>query len=267
VRSASLHIKKTPEQREEIVQQFKAGQIQVLVNVSIASYGFDAPSVDCIVIARPTKSIVLHLQMIGRGMRPAVTAEGDVIKAPDHPGFKTCMVLDHASNVTALGMADDLFRWRLDDGQKACENWTKNPESGEHEKREMVCEECSHIFSGQRICPKCGWEVPLTKRDVAVQEGDLVRIGKNMVKALPKGWVSHERFYAMLRWHSNANNEGKNWARNQFKKKAGVFPEPEWDDHACPVFKPDKRVRNFIQSRKYAYGAMQRKLRAQGKIR
>lgn len=265
VRSASLHIKKTPEQREEIVRQFKAGQIQVLVNVSIASYGFDAPSVDCIVIARPTKSIVLHLQMIGRGMRPAVTAEGDVIKAPDHPGFKTCMVLDHAGNVTALGMADDLFRWRLDEGQKACENWTKDPQSGEHEKREQVCEECSHIFSGMRICPKCGWEVPLTKRDVAVQEGDLVRIGKNLVKALPKGWVNHQTFYAMLRHHAGANNESQNWARNQFKKKAGVFPEPQWDGE--PTRTPDKRVRNFIQSRKYAYGAMQRKLRAAGKIR
>ena len=265
VRSASLHVKKTPEQREEIVEQFKCGQIQVLVNVSIASYGFDAPSVDCIVIARPTKSIVLHLQMIGRGMRPAVTEAGDVIKAPDHPGFKTCMVLDHAGNVTSMGMADDLFRWRLDEGKKACENWTKDPQSGEHEKREQVCEECSHIFAGARICPKCGWEVPLTKRDVSVQEGDLIRLGKNLVKALPEGWVSHERFYSMLRHHSAAENQSDNWARNQFKKKALCWPMPEWE--GTPTERPDKRVRNFIQSRKYAYGAMQRKLRAQGKIK
>jgi superfamily II DNA or RNA helicase len=265
VRSASLHVKKTIEQRAEIVEQFKAGQIQVLVNVSIASYGFDAPSVNCIVIARPTKSIVLHLQMIGRGMRPAVTSFGDVIKDPKHPGFKTCMVLDHAGNVTALGMADDLFRWRLDEGKKACENWTKDPQSGEHEKREQVCEQCTHIFSGMRICPKCGWEVPLAKRDVSVQEGDLIRIGKNMVKALPKGWVNHEIFYAMLRHHAKQKNESDNWARNQFKKKSLCFPEPQWDGQ--PTVPPDKRVRNYIQSRKYAYGAMQRKLRAQGKIR
>lgn len=265
VRSASLHVKKTPEQRAEIVEQFKSGQIQVLCNVSIASYGFDAPSVDCIVIARPTKSIVLHLQMIGRGMRPAVDLAGDVIKDPKDPNFKTCMVLDHAGNVTALGMADDLFRWRLDEGKKACENWTKNPESGEHEKREMTCENCQHIFSGQRICPKCGTEVPLSKRDVSVQEADLVRIGKNMVKALPVGWVNHEQFYAMLRWHSNSESESKNWARNQFKKKALCWPLPDWEN--TPTMVPDKRVRNYIQSRKYAYGAMQRKLRAAGKIR
>ena len=265
IRSASLHVKKTDEQRAEIVEQFKCGQIQVLVNVSIASYGFDAPSVDCIVIARPTKSIVLHLQMIGRGMRPAVSLDGYVIKDPKHPGFKTCMILDHAGNVTSLGMADDLFRWRLDEGQKACENWTKDPQSGEHEKREQVCADCSHIFSGMRICPKCGWEVPLAKRDVSVQEGDLVRIGKTMVKALPKGWVSHDKFFAMLMHHAKSNNESENWARNQFKKKAGVFPEPQWD--SLPTMPPDKRVRNFIMSRNYAYGAMQRKLRAQGKIR
>jgi superfamily II DNA or RNA helicase len=265
VSSASLHVKKTPEQRAEIVEQFKAGQIQVLVNVSIASYGFDAPSVNCVVIARPTKSIVLHLQMIGRGMRPAVDLMGDVIKDPNDPGFKTCMVLDHAGNVTALGMADDLFRWRLDEGKKACENWTKDPRSGEHEKRELVCTHCAHIFSGQRICPKCGTEVPLSKVDVQVQDGDLVRIGKNLVKALPDGWCSHEQFYAMLRHHSNMNNESQNWARNQFKKKVGCFPEPQWE--GTPTVTPDKRVRNYIQSRKYAYGAMRRKLRAQGKIR
>jgi len=263
VSSASLHVKKTVEQREEIVQQFKSGEIQVLVNVSIASYGFDAPSVNCIVIARPTKSIVLHLQMIGRGMRPAVTAEGDVIKAPEHPGFKTCMILDHASNVTTLGMADDLFRWRLDDGQKATARVNNKGEP--EESRSHTCKECGHIFSAQRICPKCGAELPLSKRDVAVQEGDLVRIGKNLAKALPKGWVNHQTFYAMLRHHARENNESQNWARNQFKKKAGVFPEPQWDGE--PTRTPDKRVRNYIQSRKYAYGAMQRKLRAAGKIR
>lgn len=265
IRSASLHIRKTPEQREEIVRQFKTGQIQVLVNVSIASYGFDAPSVNCIVIARPTKSIVLHLQMIGRGMRPAVDDEGEVIKDPNHAEFKTCMVLDHAGNVTALGMADDLFRWRLDEGQKACENWTKDPRSGEQEKREHTCADCGHIFSGQRLCPKCGWEIPVGKADVEVKEGDLIRIGKNLVKALPEGWVSHETFYAMLRHHSQQNNESQNWARNQFKKKAGCWPDPQWEGQ--PTVQPDKRVRNYIKSREYAYGAMRRKLRAQGKIR
>ena len=265
VRSASLHVKKTTEQRAEIVEQFRAGQIQVLVNVSIASYGFDAPSVDCIVIARPTKSIVLHLQMIGRGMRPAVDLAGDVIKDPNDPNFKTCMVLDHAGNVTAMGMADDLFRWRLDDGKKACENWTRMTDKPNEEAREHTCDGCGWIFSGQRICPKCGTELPLSKVDVQVQEGDLVRIGKNLVKALPEGWVSHEQFYAMLRHHSNANNESQNWARNQFKKKAGCWPEPDWEHNQTTV--PDRRVRNYIQSRKYAYGAMRRKLRAQGKIR
>ncbi|KKK98776.1 hypothetical protein LCGC14_2639360, partial [marine sediment metagenome] len=59
---ASLHIHKTPERRRQINEEFKRGDIQVLVNVTIASYGYDAPSVDCIVLARPTKSVVLWLQ-------------------------------------------------------------------------------------------------------------------------------------------------------------------------------------------------------------
>jgi superfamily II DNA or RNA helicase len=69
IKAASLHVRLQQKQRDEIVRQFKAGEIQVLVNVSIASYGFDSPEVSCVQICRPTRSIVLHLQMIGRGMR------------------------------------------------------------------------------------------------------------------------------------------------------------------------------------------------------
>jgi len=250
IQSRSLHTGLDQGARDRIVDDFKAGFVQVLCNVSIASYGFDAPSVTCVVLARPTKSIVLHLQMIGRGMRP---------------GYGPCMVLDHAGNTLRLGQADDLFRWRLDEGKAACENWSKMKESGEQkESKDYECGDCGHIFRGQRRCPNCGWEIPFSKRDVAVEEADLVPIGKNMVKRLPEGWPPHETFYAMLLHHQRANNESKNWAVNQFRKKAGVTPPGDWDTFN-PVI-PDKRVRNYIQSRKYAYGAMQRKLRAQGKI-
>ena len=70
IKAASLHVRLPQDQRDRLVRKVKAGEIQVLVNVSIASYGFDSPEVACVQICRPTKSIVLHLQMIGRGMRP-----------------------------------------------------------------------------------------------------------------------------------------------------------------------------------------------------
>lgn len=61
---------KTPtDYRKEIIQKFKAGEIKILCNFGIFTTGFDDPKIEAVVIGRPTTSIVLHTQMIGRGMR------------------------------------------------------------------------------------------------------------------------------------------------------------------------------------------------------
>lgn len=239
VKAAALHTGMDQSQRDAVVAAFKSGKIQVLVNVSIASYGFDAPSVNCVQVCRPTKSIVLHLQMIGRGMRPK-------------PDGGECMVLDHAGNVQALGMADDLYRWRLDKGKKACDNWSRMPQSGEaEESKSHICKNCGHIFARSRVCPKCGWQVPFRKRDVETTEADLVPIGRNTAKPLPEGWPSYEVFYGMLRHHAEAKGFRPMWAVFQFEKKAKCRPPHDWNNHARVP--PNERVKNWIRSRQIAY--------------
>jgi len=96
--------------------------------------------------------------------------------------------------------------------------------------------------------------VPFRKQDITATEADLVPIGKNLVKRLPKGWVSHEVFYAML-MHYGANHKPKpfkpGWASMKFKKKVGVWPERHWLNMASVP--PDARVKNWIISRNIAY--------------
>ncbi len=249
VNAAALHVRMAQEDRDEVVEQFKAGIIQVLVNVSIASYGFDAPIVNCIVVARKTRSIVLHLQMIGRGMRPAVDDAGEVVRDPNHPDFKTCMVLDHAGNVPALGQADDLFRWRLDEGKKA--TGRVNERGDPEEARIHVCDDCGHIFSEARVCPKCGWKVPFTKKDVDVVEANLVRIGKKLVEKLPAGFPSHEIFFAMLAHYGDSKRYKPGWPLAMFKEKCSEWPPKHWGGMA--MVPPSKRVLNWITSRNIAY--------------
>ena len=58
------------EDRDEAINGFRDGMIKVLVNVIVATEGFDLPDASCIVIARPTMSLALYLQMVGRGLRP-----------------------------------------------------------------------------------------------------------------------------------------------------------------------------------------------------
>ena len=57
------------EYRRDVISKFKANKINCICNVNVFSVGFDAPNIDAVFIARPTRSIVLHQQMIGRGMR------------------------------------------------------------------------------------------------------------------------------------------------------------------------------------------------------
>ena len=239
VKAAALHTGMDQQERDDVVAAFKAQRIQVLVNVSIASYGFDAPSVNCVQACRPTKSIVLHLQMIGRGMRPK-------------PDGGSCLMLDHAGNVQALGFADDLYRWTLDEGRAAAYNWSRDQRSKEQdESKPHTCGDCGNIFRASRVCPMCGWKVPFSKRDVDVLEADLVPIGKNTAKALPEGWPSYEVFYGMLRHHAEAKGYNPMWAVHQFQAKAECRPPYEWNNQA--KVPPNERVRNWIRSRQIRY--------------
>lgn len=92
------------DQRRDIVKRFKNGSTQFLVNVGVATEGFDCPSAAVVSIARPTKSESLYLQMIGRGTRPlpgvvdgpeASDERRAAIAASDK---RACVVLDFVGN-------------------------------------------------------------------------------------------------------------------------------------------------------------------------
>ncbi|MGE4534798.1 MAG: DEAD/DEAH box helicase family protein [Halomonas sp.] len=83
---AALVTGKTPSaERERLIAAFKAREIKYLVNVAVLTTGFDAPHVDLIAILRPTESVSLYQQIVGRGLRLA-------------PGKHDCLILDYAGN-------------------------------------------------------------------------------------------------------------------------------------------------------------------------
>ncbi|MCK5884162.1 MAG: DEAD/DEAH box helicase family protein [Bacteriovoracaceae bacterium] len=71
----SIHSQKTSEENERILQEFRDGDISVLINVQMATTGIDIPDIDSIFICRPTNSRTLYTQMVGRGSR--ITDEKD----------------------------------------------------------------------------------------------------------------------------------------------------------------------------------------------
>ena len=80
-------------EREQILRDFKSGKIKCVVNVGVLTTGFDFPELDCIVLARPTKSVALYYQMVGRGIRIS-------------EGKDFCAVYDLCGNVKQFGQIE-----------------------------------------------------------------------------------------------------------------------------------------------------------------
>lgn len=100
---AGIITSKTPKkERERLVEGFRNGQIKVILNVGVLLVGFDKPDLKNIVVARPTRSLRLHMQMLGRGMRRA-------------PQKSTCHVHDLVGNVQIMGQAETLRVEKIED--------------------------------------------------------------------------------------------------------------------------------------------------------
>jgi superfamily II DNA or RNA helicase len=120
------------QERDGILERVRCGATQVVVNCQILTEGWDMPEVACCVLARPTKSLGLYLQMSGRALRPA-------------PGKRDCIILDHANCFREHGGVSDR-QWTLS---------TDKPKSAA-EVPEKICPRCGLIIPlGCRECPEC----------------------------------------------------------------------------------------------------------------
>ena len=86
--------------RKESIEQFQGGGVDVLVNFGVLTTGFDAPNIDAVIVARPTTSVVLYSQMIGRGLR-----------GPSMGGTESCKIVDVVDNISNMPEADEAFRF------------------------------------------------------------------------------------------------------------------------------------------------------------
>lgn len=99
-------------ERQRIIEDFRAGKFQALVNVMVLTTGFNVPDIDCIVMMRPTRSPVLYVQSIGRGVRPIYAPGYDLSTTEGrHSAIATshcpdCLVLDFADVIKSLGPID-----------------------------------------------------------------------------------------------------------------------------------------------------------------
>ena len=98
VKAIAIDSKTPATERQQDIEAFKKGAIQVLVNVDIFSEGFDCPDVEFVQLARPTLSLAKYLQMVGRGLRVA-------------KGKKNCVIIDNVGLYRVFGLPSQVWNW------------------------------------------------------------------------------------------------------------------------------------------------------------
>ncbi|WP_413287989.1 DEAD/DEAH box helicase [Bdellovibrio sp. HCB337] len=180
-------------ERDEIIEAFKQKKLKYLVNVSVLTTGFDAPHVDVIAILRPTESVSLYQQIVGRGLRLS-------------PGKSDCLILDYT------GQGHDLFSpevdedrpnsksvvvpipcpqcgvvnnfWGLVDAEgNITEHYGRKCKGGFEDPHTREIEECGFLFRFKR-CDKCGEENDIAARSCRKCEHVLVDADKRLKEAM-----------------------------------------------------------------------------------
>lgn len=140
----------TPKKRrDEIIGQFRKGEIKILCNVDLISVGFDCPDCECCILLRPTMSLALYIQQSMRCMRPK---DG-----------KTAVILDHVNNYTRFGLPDDDREWSLDSVPKKKSDYGKDGK--------LLIRQCPMCFGTYKVgsggkCPYCGEPEKLTVQEI-----------------------------------------------------------------------------------------------------
>ena len=185
-------------ERREALLAFKRGEIKVISNVDLIGEGFNCPGADAAILLRPTRSLALFLQQVGRAMRPA-------------PGKKYAVILDHAGNIMRHGLPCDERQWSLDGREK-------RPKDEEAKVGVKTCPRCLFAHrAGKPHCPNCGNKYDVAGREVEQVEGvleevvdiqavrrakqdeqrrarsieELIKLGEARGYRDPVGWASH----------------------------------------------------------------------------
>ncbi|KAF0115157.1 MAG: DEAD/DEAH box helicase-like protein [Rhodospirillaceae bacterium] len=147
-------------QRRGLIQALGNGGLHILTSCNIISEGTDIPIVGAAILLRPTKSVALYLQQVGRALRPA-------------PGKDKAIILDHVGNVLRHGLPDEEWAWFLDAGAKKT--------AKEIELRQ--CPSCYAAHRPARMCPECGhvYANDTEQREIAHEAGDLRQITPEMM--------------------------------------------------------------------------------------
>jgi len=158
--SKALHSKLDIETIREYIEDLGKGKIHVLTSCDIISEGTDIPILAGVILLRPTNSLSLHRQQIGRSLRI-------------YPGKKYAYILDHVGNSFRHGFPEDIIDWKL----------TKDIIQYEPLVQKKSCPMCFRAHKPRKYCPDCGYEYKTEggKRLPKEVEGELQILNKEKI--------------------------------------------------------------------------------------
>lgn len=221
VKAEHLDARSNDEERDEAFKAMERGDITVLCNVALYQEGLDVPSVSCIVMARPTKSMGLWRQCAGRGLRV-------------EKGKENLIIFDHGNVIEENGFLEDSVEWSLD-GKKRAWKISRNKKV----KQPVKCRVCNLVFEGGNICPDCGSAVKKFGKKVETAEGELKEVkGKKTYSTAEK-----RMWYGMFLSEQKRLDKSKKWLLAQYKSKFDVWPRNM--DNVLPI-EANKEVKNWL---------------------
>lgn len=157
-RAASIDGKMDKGLRRQRVKDFGQGQLNVLTSCDLVSEGFDVPGIVGAILLRPTQSLALFLQQVGRSLRTA-------------PGKSHAVILDHVGNTVTHGLPDDEREWSLDGRERRKKD--RDPD-------DMPVKQCPACYAVNRSiaqkCRECGEAFVVKSRKVTEVEGELAEV-------------------------------------------------------------------------------------------
>ena len=217
------------DERAAILGRFARGETTVLSNVALLSEGWDCPATEVMILARPTRSLIRFIQMVGRVLRPA-------------PGKTRALLLDHSGSTARLGHPCDDLPLELDDGKPkaAGKQQAERPES-----LPKPCPACKFMRPpGAHECPKCGFK-PERQSDVLVANGELVKIDRK--KPIKKEAGQH--VYSQLLAYAETRGFKTGWAYHQY---AAFFGGKYPNGLRQVAAEPTPEILGWIKSRQIA---------------
>lgn len=161
VKAAHVDGETPDKERDRLDAAFRAGDIEVLSNVDLFGEGYDVPGLEYVGLVRPTKSLALFLQQVGRGLRI-------------FPGKLQAVIADHAGNAFQHGMPDDRRMWSLE-GRK------KRISASADATPIRQCPTCYMVsYSTVRVCPGCGYEHATVHVPIAHEKGELFELERGV---------------------------------------------------------------------------------------